>query len=155
MKRSLAFDTSALISLGHTDLIELIIKNYNIVISEGILEELKEIAQFDDGDGLSAQKWLQQSSHFELQESTKMKFGEDELFEVCKREDIPIVTDDIRAIKRFERDIFCLFSVHIVYLLFKKRFISKIRAILSIEKMRTKRDWKINLISITAKTLFK
>lgn len=154
MKLVLGFDTSALVSLGHTDLFEFIVENYNIVVTESILRELEEIARFEDEDGNAAQKWLQRSSKLDLRETEKKRFGEDEVFEICKNEDIPVVTDDIRAIKRFEDKIDCFFSVHVVYLLYKRGLISKERAILSVEKMRTERDWRTNLISVTAKILF-
>ena len=69
-------------------------------------------------------------------------------------EEIQAVTDDIRAAKKFEDSIKCLFSVHIVYLLYKKDLLSKEKAFLSIEKMKTGRGWKHNPIALTAQTLF-
>lgn len=41
MKNVLSFDTAALVSLGHTDLLDLITKNYSILVTNSIIEELE------------------------------------------------------------------------------------------------------------------
>ncbi|MEF8879941.1 MAG: hypothetical protein V5A64_06085 [Candidatus Thermoplasmatota archaeon] len=154
MTSLLSFDTAALVSLGHTDLLKLINENFTILLTESIIEELKEIAQRNDHDGYAAKSWLKYSSSFSVEKAKKKKSAEDELFEICKNKDIPLVTDDIKAVKKFEDTVTCFFSVHIVYLLFKKQLISQEKAVLSIEKMKTERDWKQNLIAVTGKFLF-
>ena len=154
MKPTIAFDTAALISLGHTTLVELIVSHVTILITDEIKKELQTIAQRDDEDAASARKWLSHISEFVTQNKQKKESAEDELFEICKQRHIVLVTDDIKAIKRFDDAIETLFSVHIVYLLYKKEIITKHAALLSIEKMKTKRDWKQNLIAVTAQSLF-
>ena len=154
MKPSFAFDTSALISLGHTELINLIIENYNIIISKRILQELKQIDKGSDKDAISAKKWLKFSKVIKLKEAKDSKIGENELFEICQREKIPMVTDDIKATKKFKNKIEWIYSVHVVFLLYYKKIISKERALFSIEKMRAERSWKENLISVTGRILF-
>ncbi len=154
MKPSFAFDTAALISLGHTKLIELIIENYNIVISDGVLKELKIIGKRSDKYAKAANKWLEYTKHFDLKEAEQSKVGEEELFEICLREKIPMVTDDIKATKKFGKKIDWIYSVHVVYLLFYKGIISQERAIFSIEKMRYERSWKNNIIYVTARMMF-
>ena len=154
MKPSMAFDTSALISLGHTELLDLIIDNYNIVISDRILIELKGIAKRNDEDGVSAKKWLNFTKKMEMKEAKSCKSGEKELFEICQRENIPMVTDDIKGTKKFGVKIDWIFSVHVVFLLWYKKIITRQRALFSIEKMRTGRSWKENIISVTGRMLF-
>jgi len=80
--------------------------------------------------------------------------AEDELFDICKDENIVLFTDDIDAVRRFEGKIDCYFSVHMIYLLFRKDIISENRALVAIETMKTNRDWRQNIIVATAKTLF-
>jgi len=150
----LAFDTAAFVSLGHTDLLNVINENFTILLTESIVEELKEIAQRNDHDASAAESWLKYSSSFFVEKAKKKKSAEDELFEICKRKNIPLVTDDIKAVKKFEDAITCFFSVHIVYLLYIKKLISQEKAVRSIEKMKTERDWKQNLIAVTGKFLF-
>ncbi len=79
---------------------------------------------------------------------------EDELFDICIENDLVLFTDDIKAIKEFEDKIDCYFSVHMVYLLFKKGIISEYKALLAIETMKNERDWKRNVIVAAAKALF-
>ena len=186
MNPSLAFDTSALVSLGHTELIELILDNYNVIISDRILAELTEIGEKNDKDARAANKWLEYSNKMELNDAMKSDVGEEELFEIfsgisppwgcdsanivtsanfdilssfplmtiCQCEKLSMVTDDVKATKKFEDEIDWIFSVHVVFLLHYKGIISKERAIFSIEKMRRERSWKDNIISVAAKTLF-
>ena len=154
MNPSLAFDTSALVSLGHTELIELILDNYNVIISDRILIELTKIGERNDKDARAANKWLEYSNKMELKDAMKSNVGEEELYEICQREKLSMVTDDVKATKNFEDEINWIFSVHIVFLLYYKGIISKERAIFSIEKMRRERSWKNNIISVTAKIIF-
>ena len=154
MKNSFAIDTSALISLGHTGLFDLIIDNFNIIISEGVLDELRKISEIRDDDGEVAKIWLAQSERLETKKCKRKDVAEDELFPICKEIDTPLVTDDINAVKRFEYEITCFFSVHLLYFASQKGLISKERALISVEKMKTERDWKRNIIAVTSKTLF-
>jgi hypothetical protein len=154
MKSLIAFDTSALVSLGHTELIDLILENFDIILTNSIINELKVISIREDNDAVSARKWLNVSKELKIDKIKTKKAGEDGLFEICTKKNIFLVIDDIKAIKKFKNKIKCFFSVHIIYTLYKKEIISKERAILSIEKMRAKRTWKENIIYVTARTLF-
>ncbi len=152
--KTLAVDTAALVSLGHTGLVDTIIENYDILISKSVLEELEEIGARDDLDAEAARVWLDRSSDLNMMNLDKKDSAEDELFEVCREKDLELFTDDIKAVKTFKDDIDCLFSVHIVYLLYKKDLISKEKALFALDKMKTNRDWKQNIIAVTGKTLF-
>ncbi len=154
MTLKLAFDTSALVSLGHTDLIDMIMENYSIIITEKILTELKEIAKYKDKDGEAAKIWIQNINDLKIMDCKRQKAGEDELFNLCMKENIPMVIDDIKATKKFDAKIEWIFSVHIVFLLYYKKIISEEKAIFSIEKMISERSWKNNIISIAGKMLF-
>ncbi|MEA3559462.1 MAG: hypothetical protein U9R75_09445 [Candidatus Thermoplasmatota archaeon] len=90
----------------------------------------------------------------ELRHSEKRKHAEDELFEICKSESIIMVTDDVKAVKRFGDDVKHYFSPHIIYVLFKKGKISKKRALISLSLMKDKRDWRSNIIATTGTLLF-
>lgn len=48
MKVPFAFDTASLISLGHTELIDSIVEHFQIVVTTGIIEELKDISRYID-----------------------------------------------------------------------------------------------------------
>ena len=146
MNPSLAFDTSALVSLGHTELIELILDNYNVIISDRILIELTKIGERNDKDARAANKWLEYSNKMELKDAMKSNVGEEELYEICQREKLSMVTDDVKATKNFEDEINWIFSVHIVFLLYYKGIISKERAIFSIEKIQQNRSFQAAIL---------
>lgn len=143
-----------LVSLGHTDYVHQIIKNITVIITDEIKLELETIAKREDEDASSAQQWLNLISELSIKNMGKRPAAEDELFDICKKYRLLLVTDDVKAIKRFDDSVEMLFSVHIIYLLYKKDLISKENALLSIEKMRSKRDWKKNIIAITSQQLF-
>lgn len=155
MKIQIAFDTSALISLGHTGLIDTIINQYEILITNRIHEELIDISQWDDANGQSAKDWLEHIDEISIEKAKRKKVGEDELLEICLKQNVPMVIDDLKALKRFGNDIDWIFSSHIIYLLCKKQLISKQRGLVSLEKMIHQRDWKDNVIAVTGRTLFR
>jgi hypothetical protein len=154
MKPLLVFDTAALISLVHTELIDLILDNYSIIISNRIYEELSDIAVYADKDGDAARKWLERMDLMEIRKARKEKTGEIELLEICSRDKLTMVTDDVRATKAFDNNIEWIFSVHIIFLLYHKGIISQQRGFYSIEKMRNERGWKYNIIYVTGRMLF-
>ena len=154
MKQLIPFDTSALISLGHTNLIDKILENYTPIVTSSVLSELNEIAKRDDPDGESAKKWLNVKRRFQVENVKKQIPTKNELFDISIKRKLPIVTDDIKAIKKYRIKYKCLFSIHIVYSLFYKGEISRAQGILVIQKMKRERSWKVNAISIAAKVLF-
>lgn len=154
MKPVFAFDTSALVSLGHTDLVDLIIQNCDVIMSNTVLSGLRMINSIEDEDGVAAGKWLRYLEYIDVEGTAKKKCGEDELLEICKKKDIPMVIDDIKATRRFKDEVEWLFSIHIIYLLYSKGLISREKALFSIDKMRNKRSWKDNIIAVTGRTLF-
>ena len=154
MKRSFAFDTSSLISLGHTNLFSEILDTFNIIVSEGVLSELKDMTEIEDDTSDIASKWLELKSSMELRHSEKRKHAEDELLEICKSGSNILVTDDVKAVKRFGDEVKYYFSPHIIYVLFKKGIISKNRALISLDLMKNKRDWRSNIIATTGTLLF-
>ena len=154
MKQVIPFDTSALISLGHTNLIDKILENYTPIVTSSVILELKEIAKRNDPDGKSANKWLKKKKKFQVENVKPQIPTENELFDISIRSKIPLVTDDIKAIKKYRNKCKCLFSIHIGYGLCYKGEISRAQGILAIQKMRRERSWKENAISIAAKVLF-
>jgi hypothetical protein len=154
MKQSIPFDTSALISLGHTNLIDKILEFFKPIVTSSVISELKEIAIRNDPDGESANKWLRVKKKFQVENVKKQKPSENELFDISIKRKIPLVIDDIKAIKKYQNKCKCLFSIHIVYSLFFKGEISRAQGILAIQKMKKERSWKENAISVAAKILF-
>jgi len=54
-------------------------------------------------------RWYYAKVNSTIENATQKKCGEDELLEICKRKNIPMVIDDIKATKRFKDKIEWLF----------------------------------------------
>ena len=76
MIKGFTFDTSALVSLGHTDLVKIIIDNFEVIISKTIVKELKEIAQYQDDDARAAKRWLKNLNLLQVLDDKEKKNGE-------------------------------------------------------------------------------
>lgn len=123
MRLSFAFDTAALVSLGHTELIDSIVNQFKIVVTTGIIDELENIGKQFDDDAKAAKKWFDVLDRLTVIDVERKEHGEDELFEICQNDDIFLITDDIKAIKRYRNAIRCYYSIHIVYILYRKSVI--------------------------------
>lgn len=146
---SFAIDTSALISLGHTDHCDILITNFNLVVTPTIIIELEKISQFEDEDSKASRKWLEMKGRFQVCETSKKEHGEEELFELCRTKDHILVSDDLKAIKRYDSEVECIMSVHMLYLAMKKGLISRGETKTAMRKMKEQRDWKSNMIAVT------
>jgi len=154
MRPQWCFDTSALVSLGHTDRISEIVSEIGVVVTGGIISELEAVAGVKDDDGMSAKRWLVVRGQLTMARTARRPCAEDEAFAVCKQRGIPLVLDDIQAFKRFKKEIRCLFSVQVIYLLYLQGVISKESAIITTEKMKKNRDWRDNAIALVSRTLY-
>lgn len=72
--RKIVMDSSALISLVHGGLLDLVLKEFAILISEQVLQELKQTAKFDDPDGQAAKEVLARRKFFTIVEVPKAGF---------------------------------------------------------------------------------
>ena len=154
MKKAIPFDTSALISLGHSGLIDEILEVYCPIVTPSVLTELKEVARRDDSDGRSAKEWLKRRRGLRVEDVKRQIPTENELYHISRKERLPLITDDIRAVRRFRGKVDCLFSVHIIYVLYLREAITKEQGLLAIENMKGERSWKENAIAIAGRVLF-
>ena len=152
-----AIDTCSLIALQYSGYLEIIIKNVNLLITKKIVSELEEISAINDNDGGAAGHVLRSLSGLSILETTPKSSGEEELIEVALQERCDfIVSDDIRAIPKFKRaNLSIIFSSHLLYYIYREGIISKVEGLVALEKMRTKRSWKENVIYIAGIQLFK
>lgn len=102
-------DSSALISLAHGQLLELTLKEFEIVISNWILQELEQTARFADPDGQAAQKVLAQRDLLKVVEVSEADFrnylgrkvhaGEASCLPLARQQDaVAFVCDDFDAL---------------------------------------------------------
>ncbi len=150
----MTFDTSALISLGHTNLVGIIIDTYTPVVTASVIRELETAAERDDLDGRSANRWLEERPKLMVRKVSRLSTAEEELFQISKKDELPLITDDIKAVRRYESKVDCFFSIHIVYALYSRSIITRAQALVAIEKMKEERTWRDNAIAVAAKRLF-
>ncbi len=152
-----AIDTCSLIALQYSGYLEIIIKNVNLLITKKIVSELKEISAIHDDDGRAAGDVLRSLSGLSIIETTPKYSGEEELIEVALQDRCDfIVSDDIRAIPKFKTvNLPIIFSSHLLYYIYREGIISKVEGLVALEKMRTKRSWKENVIYIAGIQLLK
>ncbi len=146
-------DTSALVSLEIKHLVNLASKHIHFYISEGIREELLDIAEFDDVHGRSARDVLKlvQSRIITVQfmpareEHTKnIDRGEAEVLTLSESGDYDyIITDDVKALPYIKSvaKVKVLTSVFVIRLLYDINALSRQEALNSIKEISASRDW--------------
>jgi rRNA-processing protein FCF1 len=154
MKRRVLFDTSALVSLGHTNLVDKVLESYTPIVTPSVIAELRAIAKRDDSDGESAKKWLERRRKLQVRKVKKQVPTEKELLDISSAEGVPLVIDDIKAVRKYRRKTTCLFSVHLIFALYIRGEITRAQALLAVQKMGRGRSWKGNAIMIAARVLF-
>ena len=152
-----AIDTCSLIALHYSGYLEAAVKTVNLVITKKVLSELEEMGEFSDDDGSAAHEVLKFLPKVTVLETQPRPTGEEELLDVALQHKCDfIVSDDIRAISKLKKaDVPVIFSTHLLYYLYRAGAISKVDGLVALEKMRSKRTWKENLIYIAGIQLFR
>lgn len=152
-----AIDTCSLIALHYSGYLEAVVKTVNLVITKKVYSELEEMGKFPDDDGSAACEVLKFMPWITVLETQPKPAGEEELLDVALKHKCDfIVSDDIRAISKLRKaDVLVIFSTHLLYYLYRAGVISKIDGLIALEKMRSKRTWKENLIYIAGIQLFR
>lgn len=154
MKTRFYIDTCSLIALQYSGLFNEITENFELVITDIVITELRDMAQFNDNDGLCAKRILKDEQALNVIQSGSYGDAELELMDLAHGERSFFVSDDIKAMKNAPEGLIVLHSIHLIYLLFRKGIIDKEAAIDSYNNMRKARDWKSNSLSIIGKQLF-
>ncbi len=76
--------------------------------------------------------------------------------ELLRRENYPLlISDDIKFVKKEEKEERISFSTILIFLLYKKGKIKKKKAIDAIDSIFDKREWSKNIIYMAARELLK
>lgn len=102
-------DTSALISLATTDVLTVVLDEFDIHTTQAVQAELEETAAFDDADGTAAQRVIDAGDAITLHEATatmessRIDHGEGTCIRLVLETDAPfLITDDLRALPELE-----------------------------------------------------
>lgn len=156
-KDNFIFDTSAFLSLESVYLLDKILNLYNIITTESVIKELENFAQYEDELGLIARRVTQKKNQFLLKEikvSEKLYYVSDtdnELYNLSKKEDIALITDDIKLSYHTTDIIEIKFSTRFLANFVKAGSLTKSEALEKLEKMRNIRNWQDNIVYLTTR----
>lgn len=151
------FDTSAFLSLESIRLLDVILDRYCILTTKSVLEELEQFAKHDDLLGLMARKVLMKISKLILTEANnKVQLDyvspvDKELFTLSLKEDIVLVSDDIKLMRHSVGRIKIAFSTYFLTDFVFLEIHTKKEALSKLEELRGIRNWQDNLIYLSTK----
>lgn len=154
-----AIDTSAAVSLSFTGRFELATKLFSFASTSRVKEELVEISKNTDEIGETANDILKSNiiKFMTLEPSLQSNKGEMEVVNLSNHINSNLILmDDARARKKLQKDSKApiRFSPFAIFMLYKKKLLTREEALLAIDNMKIKRQWKDNLIMEYAKFLF-
>lgn len=153
----IAVDTSALISLAHGDFIDLMFNEFDVIISDKVLEELEQTAQFDDVDGLVAKQVLKLTNKIEVRSvdsqavesllTSRIDLGEASCIVLAEQEDVQtLISDDFRAMHQLQvhsqtKGFDLGFGAVLIQALVLRGKLSREEALDKLEYIASKRNW--------------
>lgn len=160
----LVIDTSAFLSLASINILETVLKEYDIHTTETVLEELEETSDYDDVHAESAQKVIELSTKFEVNNvetrdfnSSRIDKGEYSCAVLAnKLETEFILTDDFRALPELKSLVDCQVAISPIMLkaLVKKGKLTEKEAKQKLDQLAENRNWIGSPIYRHAKNMF-
>lgn len=105
----LVADTSALVSVATTDLLDIVLSEFDVHTTERVVAELDETAGYDDAHGTAASAVLDRHDELTVHkvgepiESARIDVGEGSCAVLANDLDVPfLLTDDLRALPELE-----------------------------------------------------
>ena len=151
-KNDFIFDTSALISLGAIEIIDVVLRLARVVVTPSVINELEEFAKYDDEYGKSSREVLKYKDKFivkkvEIKESIRnIQETDNELYNLAKELSSTLITDYIKFSRHIDGKIDTQFSTFFLTLLAFSNYLSKEKGLEHLEKLRDIRNWKSNII---------
>lgn len=157
LEKDFLLDTSAFISLESVKLLGRVVRFFNILTTNAVIEELKEFSKHSDKYGNIAKRVLSYKNKFSIKTSEikeKIKYLEktdNELFNLSRKLKIPLVSDDHKIAHHTKDKIEVYFSTFFLVVFVISNIISKKEALQMLEKLRDIRNWQSNIIYLTTK----
>ncbi|MBW2975439.1 hypothetical protein KY366_06995 [Candidatus Woesearchaeota archaeon] len=154
-KKSFIFDTSALISLASIDLLKRVVNFSSITTTDAVMQELNDFSKHKDDYGNISKKVLILKNKFLIRSAEakeEIRYLEDtdnELFNLSKNTNIPLITDDHKIVHHTEKKIEVYFSTFFLIAFVAAGLISKKEALEMLERLRDIRNWQSNIIYLT------
>ncbi len=158
-KDKFLFDTSAFLSIESIHLLDRIIDLFSVITTPLVLRELDDFAQHEDVLGLIAERVLAKRNRFLLKETTiteKLDYVssiDKELFNMSLRENITLITDDLKLLRHTTGKIKRAFSTYFLTDFVHAGILTKEEALAKLEAMRDIRNWQDNIIYLSTKEI--
>lgn len=160
----LVADTSALISLATADALDAALREFEVHVTETVLEELAETAEYDDSHGRAARVVLDHRADLTVRatedvrlDSSRVDDGEASCAALARDVDADfLVTDDLRALPELQAvtDARVAISPIVLKALVKRGVLSHADARTRLESLAEDRDWLGAPIYRRAQNLF-
>lgn len=151
-KISLVADASALVSLASVSLLSLVLNEFDVVVSDVVVRELKEMCTYANSHGNAANEVLRnidrikekKASNYQRFKTSRIDAGEASCLELIESgEQDYLLTDDFRALGEIEKQIgeMVVLSPIILKVLALRGIIDKRQALTKLDEMAERRDW--------------
>ncbi len=154
---SFVFDTSAFVSLESVYLLDLVLKNFQIITSPSVFSEVGDFAIHNDELGQAAQRVLEKKQKIVIEEANTaeellfVSLTDKEVFNLALGKKITLITDDVKLARHAEMKIQTEFSTFFLSAFIASELLTKKEALQKLELMRSIRNWKDNIIYLSAK----
>lgn len=158
-KDKFLFDTSAFLSIESIHLLDIVINLFSVITTPSVFKELDEFAQHEDILGLIARRVLAKINHFSFKDTTiteKLDYVssiDEELFNISLKENITLITDDLKLLRHTTGKINRAFSTYFLTDFVYAGILTKKEALTKLEAMRYIRNWQDNIIYISTKEI--
>jgi len=148
----LVLDTSAFISLGICDCVEILLEKFDVHTSGAVMDELEELSAYDDLEGDVAETWLERKDLLKVHEvgeagefdHGKIDRGEGSCAVLARKMNAEfLITDDVRALPLLKNiaSTKVVISPIVLKALVKRGMMSNDEGKEKLEKLIEKRDW--------------
>ena len=157
-------DTSALISIASTGLLETFLTEFDVQTTETVVEELEDTAEYDDNHGNAADQVLDSLDEGETHQveqgftSSRIDQGEGSCALLTQEIDADfVITDDLRALPELQTaaDAQVAISPIVLKALVKRDTLEQEEALEKLDELAETRDWLGAPIYRRAKNFFK
>jgi len=156
-------DTSALITLTSTDVLKLVLEEFDVQTSKLVIEELEDTSEYNDSHGDAAQTILDRLDEIETHPidgeltSSRVDPGEGSCTLLTKEIDADfLITDDLRALSELQTvsDAKVAISPIVLKALVQRDVITQEEALETLEELAEQRNWLGAPIYRRARKLF-
>jgi rRNA-processing protein FCF1 len=157
LREEFIVDTSAFISIESIQLLKKVHTHFSSLTTDSVILELKNFAKHNDTLGevakriLASKKMIRVCNVVIKEQIGHIEKTDNDLYNLAKQEASPVVTDDHRFAHHVKDKITVYFSTFFLIALVVIGDVSKQKALTYLEKLRSARRWRDNIIYTVSK----